>query len=395
MTITGLDRLISDNRLQKKISGRFAVLCHNASIDKNCRESIGVIKTVFGERMKAIFSPQHGLFGEDQDNMVESSHFIHPFFKIPVHSLYSETRKPTSEMLSGIDQVLVDLQDIGSRPYTFIYTMTMMMEQCGKRGIQVIVLDRPNPIGGNILEVNILDKLFRTFIGFHPLPMRHAMTIGEIAKFAVEHWDIRCDLEVIKMTGWKRKMCFEETGLPWSNPSPNMPSPATAAVFPAIVLLEGTNLSEGRGTTRPFEIFGHPSIDPYQLLPTLNAVFQKEKLSGFTLRPLFFKPTFDKYAGKVCGGFQLHITDKMLFRAWRTGQVLLRELYHCLQGKFTWRQPPFEYEKKILPIDMLNGTNKLRVWVENYDSTEQLLEMEAQGIDKFLNQRKVAMLYGT
>lgn len=392
-TATGLDCLLADHTLQQKCKGNIAYLCHNASIDRRCREGLALLKNLFGARLKAVFSPQHGLFAEAQDNMIESDHFIHPGFGIPVHSLYSETRSPTPAMLDGIDCVIADLQEVGCRAYTFVYTLTLLLDACGKRDIPVVVLDRPNPVNGVDVEGNVLDPAFKSFIGLHPLPMRHGLTIGEIARMAVLHWGADCPLEIIPMQGWRRDMYFGDTGLPWAYPSPNMPHPDTALVFPATVLLEGTSLSEGRGTTRPFEIFGHPDLAPHDLLPQLERAFGENTLEGFTLRPLYFQPTFDKHQGRNCGGYQLHVTDRDLFRPWQTGQVLLRELYGHLGAAFRWRQPPFEYEEILLPIDLLNGTDRLRKWVEAPGSMEELEALGGDGLEAFLTAREEVMLY--
>jgi uncharacterized protein YbbC (DUF1343 family) len=393
-TRTGLDRLLTDRALQQQCSGRLAYLCHNASVDGQCREGLAGMVSVFGKRLKAIFSPQHGLFSEAQDNMIETAHFVHPYYKLPVYSLYSETRSPTPAMLDGIDQVIVDLQDAGCRAYTFMYTMTLMLEACAKQGIGVVVLDRPNPIGGVVVEGNVLDLAYRSFIGLHPLPMRHGLTIGEIARMAVKYWDIPCALTVVPMGGWQRPMYFGETRLPWVSPSPNMPHPKTAQVFPATVLLEGTNFSEGRGTTRPFEHFGHPALLPHTLLPHLENVFRKYRLEGFALRPVYFQPAFDKHAGHTCGGFQLHVADRRVFRPWAVGQVLLRELYHAPGRLLKWRPPPFEYEETLLPIDLLNGTDRLRQWVEERGDWQALQAIETNDLAEYLERRESVILYG-
>ena len=243
--VTGLD-IIKDRRgLADDYRGGIAYLAHAASVDGNLQHGIAIMKNLFGDRFIKIFSPQHGLVGDVQDNMIESDHFHHPYFDLPVYSLYSETRKPTAEMLEGVQVVFVDLQDVGTRIYTYIYTMTYMMETCADLGIKVVVLDRPNPIGGLQLEGNILEPDFSSFVGRHPLPMRHGMTIGEIALMAKEYWDINCELEVIKMEGWDRSMYFQDTNLPWVLPSPNLATPEAAMVFPGSVLFEGTNVSRG------------------------------------------------------------------------------------------------------------------------------------------------------
>ena len=392
-TATGLDQLVNNHSLQRKIKGNVAYLCHNASIDQQYREGISLLKLIFGKNLKAIFSPQHGLFSDAQDNMIESDHFLHPFYKIPVYSLYSETRIPTDQMLENINHVIIDLQDVGCRAYTFVYSMLLMMEACGRQGIEVTVLDRPNPLGGRTIEGNVLDLRYKSFIGLYPLPFRHGMTIGEIAMAGQKNWEINCKLSIIKLKDWPREMYFEGTGLPWTFPSPNMPTLNTVKVFPATVIFEGTNISEGRGTTYPFELFGHPAINPHELLPTLNGAFIKNKLAGCKLRPIYFQPTFDKHAGKTCGGFQIHVTNKNKFQPWRTGQVLMRELFHYLKEIFEWKKPPFEYEETLLPIDILNGTNELREWVEQYGTLADLNLIEKKRQQFFLEKRNEILLY--
>ncbi len=394
MTVaTGLDVFLEEEALQQSVKGNVAYLCHNASADGRCREGLGLMQQLFGARLKAVFSPQHGLFSEAQDNMIESEHFRHPYSDIPVYSLYSETRIPTDEMLEGLQHVIIDLQDVGCRAYTFMYTMLLMMEACGRKGIEVIVLDRPNPINGITVEGNMLEEEYRSFIGRYAMPMRHGLTIGEVALMATRHWGVECTLRVIPLRGWRRRMHFGETKLPWVFPSPNMPHIKTAHVFPGLVLLEGTNLSEGRGTTRPFELFGHPGIQPHALLPKLKEPCRRYGLEGFVLRPLYFQPTFDKHEGTVCGGYQLHLTNRRVFRPWHSGQVLLRELRHALGDAFQWRQPPFEYEETLLPIDMLNGTDQLRHWVEEKGTWEELLDIEEKGKADYLEQRAEVLLY--
>ena len=392
-TITGLDQLVNDRSLQQKIKGSIAYLCHNASIGQKYREGIFLLKTIFGKRLKAIFSPQHGLFSEAQDNMIESGHFLHPFYKIPVYSLYSETRSPTDQMLENIDHVIIDLQDVGCRVYTFIYSMFLTMEACGKKGIDITVLDRPNPLNGKNIAGNILDLEYKSFIGLYPLPFQHGLTIGELAKTGQKNWGINCGLNIITLKNWQRSMYFEDTGLPWTFPSPNMPTLNTVKVFPATVIFEGTNISEGRGTTYPFELFGHPAINPHKLLPVLNDIFNKNKLAGFKLRPVYFQPTFDKYKNETCGGFQIHVTDRNKFQPWQTGQLLMRELFHYLRELFEWRKPPFEYENKLLPIDILNGTHELREWAEQYGSLSELDLIEKKHQNIFLKKRKEILIY--
>lgn len=392
-TQTGLARLVSESKWQEKLPGRLAYLCHSASVDERLEHGAAVLKRLFGKRLAALFAPQHGLATDAQDNMIESPHFFHRHFQLPVYSLYSETRAPTPEMLAGIDSLVIDLQDNGVRVYTYIWTMALAMEACGKAGIPVIVLDRPNPLGGQRVEGNISELEYRSIIGWLPLPMRHGMTAGEIARFAVKYWSIGCELTVIPMQGWQRYMPFEATGLPWVFPSPNFPSPLTARVYPGTVLVEGTSLSEGRGTVRPFELIGHPHLNPYSFVEECHSSMEAAGIRGCRLRPATFVPTFDKFEGQACNGFQLHLTDGESFRPWLAGQWLLRELYRRLGERFAWRQPPFEYVYDQLPIDLLNGSEGPRRWVERQGSVEELLALESRGREEYLERREEVLLY--
>lgn len=389
----GIDRVREDQNIRKIIVGDVALLCHGASVDSSLTNSVLIFKDIFKERFKKIFGPQHGFCADVQDNMVESRDFIHPYFKMIVHSLYSETRIPTPQMLEGINTIVVDLQDVGTRIYTYIYTLTLLMEACGKLGIKVVVLDRPNPINGIDIEGNILEKEFTSFVGLHPIPVRHALTIGEVGLMAKNFWKIECDYEVIPMKGWKRSMSFEDCNVPWVIPSPNLPTVDSSYTFPATVLYEGTNISEGRGTTRSLEILGHPKIEPFSLVSKLNLLIAKEQLSGFTLRPLNFMPTFQKHANTPCGGFQIHVTDRKRFQPWRVGQFLMRELFKELGSDFQWKQPPYEYEYIKMPIDLINGTDKLRHWVESNGDMQELDILENTNMGNYLNNREEILIY--
>jgi uncharacterized protein YbbC (DUF1343 family) len=390
---TGLDILVADTALQQQFRGNVALLCHNASIDHTATPGLIRFHAIFSERLVCLFGPQHGYTSDDQDNMIETDHSIHPYLKIPVYSLYGETRVPTAEMLEGIDHLFVDLQDIGSRPYTYMYTLTLVLEKCSVFNIDVIVLDRPNPINGTSIEGNVLQPGFESFIGRHALPMRHGLTIGELALMHQRYWTKKtCNLKVIKMQHWDRRMYFDETGLPWVLPSPNIARPNTALTFPALVLFEGTNLSEGRGTVQPLEIFGHPDLEPFEWYENvLKNKLSRSGLHGFVLRPVYFKPTFDKHVDKTCGGLQIHITDRASFRPWRTGLILLQEVYRALAEHFTWRQPPFEYNDEQLPIDLLNGDAVLREWIENDLAMHELDALEDH--DNYVDQRNEILLY--
>lgn len=393
MIKTGLAVLLQEENLQQQIRGNIGYLCHSASVDAQARHGVYGLKALFGPRLKALFAPQHGFATDAQDNMIESPHFFHPYFQIPVYSLYSETRVPTPEMLKGIDTLIVDLQDNGCRVYTYIWTLVLALEACARAEVEVVVLDRPNPLGGLRIEGNISDLRFRSFIGWNALPMRHGMTIGEVARYAVAHWDIPARLRVVPMRGWARDMPFLQTGLPWVLPSPNFPTLDTAQVYPGTVLFEGTSLSEGRGTTRPFELIGQPGLPAYEFADFFHRkILDTLPEAGAVLRPATFVPTFDKYAGAPCPGFQVHVTDTA-FRPWTFGQVLLQALYRFMGKDFAWRQPPFEYVYDRLPIDLLNGSDLPRLWVEQQGTISELREMEQQDYTRFLAQRQSVLMY--
>ncbi len=334
---------------------RFGLLCNQASVDASYRHARDRVARAAGRRLAALFSPQHGIFGEKQDNMVESAHGRDPRLGIPVYSLYAEVRRPRPEMLAGIDALLVDLQDVGCRVYTFITTLLYCLEEASRLGKAVVVLDRPNPVGGAV-EGNLLDRSLTSFVGAHPLPMRHGLTPGELARLFAAEGGLDVDLTVVPLRGWRRRLLFAETGLPWVPPSPNMPTPETALVYPGQVLLEGTLLSEGRGTTRPFELCGAPWIEPAPLC----AALRRRRLPGAVFREAWFQPTFQKWAGRVCGGLQIHVTDPRAYLPYRTTLALLAEVRRLWPAADLWRPPPYEYETVRQPIDLLTGDPRLR-----------------------------------
>lgn len=358
--MTGLDRLQAGG--WDLLRGqRVGLLVHPASVDHNLRHAR---ERFAGARdavdLRALFGPQHGILGQTQDNMIEWSGFRDPELGIPVHSLYGEHRRPTPGMLEGIDTLVVDLQDVGARYYTFIWTLLLCLEACAECGKRVVVLDRPNPLGGVAVDGNVLDPEYRSFVGLAPVPMRHGLTIGELAGFFRAWLALDVELEVVRMDGWRRAMDFEATGLPWVLPSPNMPTVDTAFVYPGGCLLEGTNLSEGRGTTRPFEILGAPFVDGRRLA----AVLQAWNLPGCRLRPLEFEPTFHKFAGQVCGGVQVHVTDRAAFEPVVTYTAAIAAIAGLWPGHFAWKRPPYEYEQEKLPIDILAGGTRWREQLE-------------------------------
>jgi uncharacterized protein YbbC (DUF1343 family) len=332
---------------------RIGAVLHPASVSATLAHSLRILENHNGDlfRLAALFGPQHGFLGQTQDNMIEWRGFTHPRLGIPVYSLYGEHREPAPEMLAGLDALLVDLQDVGARYYTFIWTMFLCMRACEKAGVKVVVLDRPNPINGVATEGPTLDPAYRSFVGLHPLPVRHGKTIGELAEQFRREGFPRCDLAVLPMENWERSMWFDDTGLPWVMPSPNMPALETAAVYPGMCLLEGTNISEGRGTTRPFELFGAPWIRADELAAALN----RAGLPGVFFREAYFQPTFHKYAGEICGGAQIHVIDRDRFLPWRTGVEIVDHVRKNYAESFKWKQPPYEYEYHKLPIEVLIG----------------------------------------
>jgi uncharacterized protein YbbC (DUF1343 family) len=344
---------------------RIGLLMHPASVTRRLESARDVLHRLCGDRLRALFGPQHGIAGERQDNMIESGHAIDGRLGIPVFSLYSETRSPTPEMLDQVDALVIDLQDVGTRVYTFVWTVALALEACARAGKTVVVLDRPNPIGGRMVEGNGIRPGYESFVGLHSVPMRHGLTVGELALLVNARLGARpggtpCDLSVVPMEGWRRRMSFADTGLPWVLPSPNMPVPEGAAVYPGQVLLEGTNVSEGRGTTRPFELFGAPWLEP----DAIRARLAPYRLPGFVLRDHDFLPTFHKWQGEVCRGFQLHVTDATRYLPYLTTLALLQAVVAEHRDRFAWKQPPYEYVTDRLPIDVLTGDPAVRDAIE-------------------------------
>jgi uncharacterized protein YbbC (DUF1343 family) len=321
--------------------------------------------------------------------MIESDFYRDPDTGLPVHSLYSETRRPTEAMLQDIDLLVFDLQDAGARLYTFIQTMAYCMEACAACGKRMIVVDRPNPINGRDLEGDLLDPAYRSFVGLFPVPMRHGMTAGELALLYNAECGSGCDLEVVPMDGWKRSMWYDQTGLPWIQPSPNLPTIDSAVVYPGTVLVEGTMLSEGRGTTRPFEYIGAPYIRPSHLASKLNTL----GLPGVTFRPVYFEPTFQKWHGAMCGGVQLHVSDREIYESYLSGIMLISTVRSLYPDSFAWRQPPYEYEHERLPIEILCGGRPVPDLIERAASAREVRESWRADVDKFRAARAPYLLY--
>ncbi len=360
----GLDR-IRTSRLQIPGRGSVGLVCNNASLDSRLTGAPEVIASIPGVRLERIFSPQHGFAVEKQDDMVESPDGMHPALGIPMISLYGRVREPEPEMLDGLDALLIDLPDVGTRVYTFLITALHCMRACARAGIPVMLLDRPNPVGGVLVDGPLLKPGFETFVGLIPVPLCHGLTAGEYCRFGADSLGLDLSLQVVAMEGWSRRTRHRDTGAPWIPPSPNLPTPEGAEVYPGMVMLEGTNISEGRGTTRPFELFGAPWIDPYRLGPLLGRRIDAGfEIPGGLLRPVAFQPTFHKYQGETVRGFQIHVTDPDRFFPVETAVRILHAVRSQYPDQFGWKDPPYEYEEVHMPIDCIAGTDRLRLDLE-------------------------------
>lgn len=352
---TGLSRC-SDELPQGLRRGNVGLLMNQASVDSELRLSCDVLARPVGARLKKLFSPQHGLWGEEQANMIESAHGEYASLGLPVYSLYSDARRPTAEMLDGLECLVIDLQDVGTRVYTFIWTVLECLHACADAGVRVVVLDRPNPLGGTVIEGPVLLPAFRSFVGNAEIPMRHGLTIGELAQLFRQEHQIDVDLNVLAMRNWQRDSVGESGPVPWVPPSPNMPRLETVALYPGQVMLEGTNLSEGRGTTAPFEVVGAPFLSGHILQHELS----RYDFPGVALRAVSFRPTFDKFADQVCEGVRIHITDVAEVRSFAMTVRILQVIRQLVGEQLKWLPPPYEYEYDLPPIDILYGSDALR-----------------------------------
>lgn len=375
---TGLD-LVERSWPKDLKNLRLGLLIHPASVNSRFSHATDILLNSKKCRLKVLFGPQHGLYGETQDNMIEWEGFRDKKTGLPVYSLYGKNREPNRHMLSDIDAVAVDMQDVGARYYTFIWTLALVMKVCEEMKKAVIVFDRPNPIGGHLTEGPASNPAYLSFVGLHPLPVRHGMTIAEIALYLKSTFYPQVDLYIIKMHGWKRKMWFNDTRLPWIMPSPNMPTMDTATVYPGMCLLEGTNISEGRGTTRPFETFGAPYIDPDALVKKLSEM----RLPGVVFRPISYIPTFQKYAGQFCGGAQIHVINKERFKPFLSAVCIIKTIRELYREHFAWRNPPYEYEYVLLPFDILAGTDRVRRDIENGMALELMQQWWEGNLETF------------
>jgi uncharacterized protein YbbC (DUF1343 family) len=388
MVRAGIERLLGEDRALLTGS-RVALVSNPASIDGRLRHAADLLADDPEINLVALFGPQHGFRSDLQDNMIETPHGADRRRQVPIYSLYSETREPTAEMLRDVDVLVIDLQDVGTRVYTYIYTMANCMRAAARHGVRVVVCDRPNPVGGVAVEGPVLRPEYSSFVGQYPIPLRHGLTIGEIARLFNQEFSIGAALDIVQLDGWHRPMYFDETGLPWVIPSPNLPTLDSVIVYPGAVLFEGTMLSEGRGTTRPFELLGAPWIDGDALAAAMNS----RGLAGVHFRPVFFEPTFQKHARQTCGGCQLHVLDREAFQPVRVAVELLDEFRRQDPSSFAWRQPPYEYEHDKWPIDILYGSDRLRTAFDRDEGAAALTASWGAEEDAFRRLRERYLLY--
>ncbi len=387
-TLLGLERLL-EGRLDLVRGAKVGLVCNQASVDHYFRHAADLLHEHPDVNLTALFGPQHGIRGDVQDNMIETEHSVDQVTGIPIHSLYSETREPTQDMLADVDVLVFDMQDVGCRIYTFAYTMANCMRAAKAFNKKVLVCDRPNPINGNDVAGNVLEPEQASFVGQFPIPTRHGMTLGELALMFNDHFGIGCDLEVVMMKGWNRKSWHDETDAPWVMPSPNIPTVQSAMVFPGTVHFEGTQISEGRGTTRPFELIGAPYIVPHEYAGELNRL----NLPGVSFRGCVFRPTFQKYAGVSCGGVQIHVLNRNRFEPVTVGVAMVKVAYDMYTESFRWKEPPYEYVYDRHPFDVIAGTTKLREAIEQGSTIEAIVDSWQDSLKQFMEVRKRYLLY--
>lgn len=388
MVQIGVEQLCGSSK-HRFIGKRLGLLSNQASTDRHCTHSRDLILAAFPGQLRCLFSPQHGFFSEKQDNMIESGHSMDEVSGLPIYSLYGATRKPLPAMFADIDVLLIDLIDVGTRVYTFIWTVMHCLEVAAETGIKVVILDRPNPIGGHLVEGNVLQSDCSSFVGRCAIPMRHGLTMGELTLLCKSELGLEAEVEVVPLRGWKRHMFFPALNFPWVFPSPNMPSFATALVYPGQVLWEGTNISEGRGTTLPFELFGAPFVQHAQILESLQSVH----LPGCCLRPLLFEPTSGKWAGQRCCGFQIHVFDFNAFRPYRTSLALLQAMLRLYPEAFAYKDPPYEYEFERLPMDLIIGDRVVRAMVEQGEPIGDIERHWQAGLEGYRQRCRAVFLY--
>jgi uncharacterized protein YbbC (DUF1343 family) len=384
----GVERLLTE-KIGLLRGARVGLVCNQASVDHGFRHVADVFHQHPDINLTTLFGPQHGIRGDVQDNMIETAHAVDRKTGLPIYSLYSETREPTKEMLRDVDVIVVDLQGVGCRIYTFVYTMANCMRAAKKFGKKVIACDRPNPIGGTQVSGNVLDPAFASFVGQFPIPTRSGMTDGELGGMFNAEFGIDCEFECVPMSGWSRELWYDDTDGPWVLPSPNMPTVNAAAVFPGTVHLEGTQMSEGRGTTRPFELVGAPYVNAEEFADALSSY----DLPGVYFRSCVFVPTFQKHGGQACGGVQIHVIDRGAFEPVITGVAIVKTAFDMYGANFRWKDPPYEYEYDRNPFDLIAGTSALREAIERGDALEQIEDSWRHPLKEFKAIRAKFLLY--
>lgn len=384
----GIERLLTE-QVDLLRGSRVGLVCNQASVDHGFRHAADLFHEHPEINFTTLFGPQHGIRGDVQDNMIETAHAADRKTGLPIYSLYSETREPSEAMLEDVEIIVVDLQDVGTRIYTFVYTMANCMRAARKLGKRVIVCDRPNPINGLQLEGVVLDPQFASFVGQYPIATRHGMTICELARLFNEAFGIGCELTCVTMSGWSRDLWYDQTDAPWVLPSPNMPTLDSATVFPGTVHLEGTQMSEGRGTTRPFELVGAPYVDADQFADALL----KLDLPGVFFRSCVFMPTFQKHGGTACGGVQIHVTNRADFLPAIAGIAVVKTAFDLYGDEFKWKQPPYEYEYEKNPFDVIAGTSRIREAIERGDSLQSVQQSWQAPLAEFAKLRERFLLY--
>jgi len=384
----GIEKLLEDR--SRRIQGaRLGLVCNQASVNHQFHHVADLLKGHQSSDLRALFGPQHGIRGDVQDNMIETGHATDRETGLPIYSLYSETREPRESMLRDLDVLIFDMQDVGCRIYTFAYTLANCMLAARKFGKKMIVCDRPNPINGRDVAGNVLEKGHESFVGQYSIPTRHGMTLGELASMFNGHFKINCELEVVTMDGWDRNSWQDETDAPWVMPSPNMPTIETATVFPGTVHFEGTQVSEGRGTTRPFELVGAPYIVAEEFARQLNDT----NLPGVYFRSCIFRPTFQKHGGISCGCVQLHMIDRDNFEPVLTGLTMVKVAHDMYPEQFRWKEPPYEYVYDRNPFDVIAGTTKIREGIEQGTTISALQESWEPELTDFKKLREAFLLY--
>ena len=384
----GLEVLLTNPAKLLK-GARVGLICNPATVDHRWRHAADLFFHHPEIELTALFGPQHGIRGETQDNMIEWQSFRDPRTGVMAYSLYGETRRPTEQMFQDVDTLVFDVPDVGTRVYTFIYTMALAMQAAREFGKRFVVLDRPNPIGGLGVEGSLLEAGHESFVGMYAIPMRHGLTVGELARLFNTEFGIGCELEVVPMQGWQREFWLDDTDAPWVLPSPNMPTVDTSVVYPGMVYLEGTKISEGRGTTRPFELAGAPYVNAHELASALNEL----ALPGVYFRPHSFQPTFQKHAGKLCHGVQIHVIDRAAFKPVLTGIALIKLIHDLYPNGFEWQLPPYEYVYDRYPFDVIAGTFKLREQIEGGVSLADIAASWQADEQQFTEKRAQFLLY--